>query len=156
MAWHQKARLTMASGLHKSGVSTLYQTTTQVPGTTFKLVTNRLPLLRHNNLPPATPSTLWTRVMLAFHELTTNALKYGALSTAGGSVDIGWELIDLDNQSVELIWRERGGPKVERGRTCGFGTTLIDRVLKYDLDAATEIHFDPQGLRCVVRFGVSA
>jgi hypothetical protein len=43
---------------------------------------------------------------------------------------------------------------VERGRTAGFGTTLIDRVLTYDLDAKTEIDFDPEGLRCKVRFRV--
>jgi two-component sensor histidine kinase len=91
---------------------------------------------------------------MAFHELTTNALKYGSLSISEGHVDVGWQLIDIDDHLVELIWQESGGPKVERGRTSGFGTTLIDRVLTYDLDAKTEIDFDPQGLRCTVRFRV--
>ncbi|MGB8304302.1 MAG: HWE histidine kinase domain-containing protein [Pseudolabrys sp.] len=91
---------------------------------------------------------------MAFHELTTNALKYGSLSVSDGHVDVGWQLIDIEDNLVELIWQESGGPMVERGRTAGFGTTLIDRVLTYDLDAKTEIDFDPEGLRCKVRFRV--
>jgi len=89
---------------------------------------------------------------MAFHELSTNALKYGALSIPGGRVDIGWQLIDADDQLVELLWQEIGGPKVEPRRRSGFGTTLIDRVLKYDLDAKTDIVFDRQGLRFSVKF----
>jgi two-component sensor histidine kinase len=89
---------------------------------------------------------------LAFHELTTNAVKYGALSVDGGHVEIGWQLINRDDQLVELLWQEKGGPKVERGKTSGFGTTLIDRVLKNDLGAKIEIDFNPQGLRCNIRF----
>ena len=91
---------------------------------------------------------------MAFHELTTNALKYGALSVDSGNVDIGWQLGDSDDQLVELFWQERGGPTVERARTSGFGTLLIDRVLKHDLDAKTEIVFDPEGLRFSVKFRV--
>src|SRR6185369_7649467 len=62
---------------------------------------------------------------MAFHELTTNALKYGALSVDGGHVEIGWHLDDRDNQLVELVWQEIGGPQVPPRRTPGFGTTLI-------------------------------
>jgi len=93
---------------------------------------------------------------MAFHELTTNALKYGALSVDGGRVDIRWQLVNRNDQMVELLWQEIGGPTVERARTSGFGTLLIDRALKHDLDANTEIVFDPQGLRCVVKFRLSA
>ena len=91
---------------------------------------------------------------MAFHELTTNALKYGALSVDGGHVEIGWHLVDRDDQLVELLWQEIGGPQVEPRRTPGFGTTLIDRVLKYDLDAKIDIVFDPQGLRSTIRFSL--
>ena len=91
---------------------------------------------------------------MAFHELTTNALKYGALSVDGGHVEIGWHLVDHKDQLVELLWQEIGGPQVKPRRTSGFGTTLIDRVLKYDRDADIDIIFDPQGLRCVARFRV--
>jgi two-component sensor histidine kinase/PAS domain-containing protein len=93
---------------------------------------------------------------MAFHELTTNALKYGALSVGGGHVDLRWQLLNRDHQMVEVLWQETGGPTVERARTSGFGTLLIDRVLKFDLGAKTEIVFDPQGLRCVIKFTLSA
>ena len=92
---------------------------------------------------------------MAFHELTTNALKYGALSVDGGHVEIRWQLVNRDDQMVELLWQEIGGPTVERARKSGFGTLLIDRALEHDLDAKTEIVFDPQGLRCVVKFRLS-
>jgi two-component sensor histidine kinase/PAS domain-containing protein len=93
---------------------------------------------------------------MAFHELATNAVKYGALSIDGGGVDITWQLINCDDRMIELLWQEIGGPTVEPARTSGFGTQLIDRALKYDLDAKTEIVFDPQGLRCVIKFALPA
>jgi two-component sensor histidine kinase/PAS domain-containing protein len=91
---------------------------------------------------------------MALHELTTNAVKYGALSVPGGRIDITWRLTGADGRSVELIWRERDGPKVERGTAGGFGTALIDRVITYDLDGKTEIDFDPAGIRCTIKFPV--
>jgi len=101
-------------------------------------------LLRANSLLP---------LSMAFQELTTNAVKYGALSREGGRIDITWRLVDTD-QTVELVWRERGGPKVEFGNTSGFGTRLIDRVIAYDLDGGSEFDFDPLGLRCTLRFRI--
>jgi two-component sensor histidine kinase/PAS domain-containing protein len=91
---------------------------------------------------------------MAFHELTTNALKYGALSVEGGHVEIGWHLVDRHDQLVELLWQEIGGPRVEARRRSGFGTKLIDRILKFDVDSKIDIIFDPQGLRCIARFRV--
>lgn len=89
---------------------------------------------------------------MVFHELTTNALKYGALSVGGGHVDLRWQLVNREHQMVEVLWQEIGGPTVKRARTSGFGTSLIERALKHDLGAKTEIVFDPQGLRCAVKF----
>ena len=89
---------------------------------------------------------------MALHELTTNAAKYGALSVRGGRIDVSWTLTGGEDQSVELSWRERGGPKVERGTSSGFGTVLIDRVITYDLDGTTKIDFDPSGVRCTLTF----
>jgi PAS domain S-box-containing protein len=91
---------------------------------------------------------------MALNELTTNAVKYGALSARGGRIDISWILTGGEHQSVELTWREYGGPKVEREGTSGFGTVLIDRVITYDLDGATKIDFDPAGVRCTLTFPV--
>jgi len=90
---------------------------------------------------------------MAFHELATNAVKYGALSSEDGRIDITWRLADAD-RAVELIWRERDGPKVELGKSSGFGTRLIDRIIAYDLDGGSEFDFDPLGLRCTLRFRI--
>src|SRR5262249_41778860 len=91
---------------------------------------------------------------MALHELTTNAVKYGALSVRGGRIDISWILTGGEDQTVELTWRERGGPKVKHGASSGFGTALIDRVVTYDLDGTAKIDFDPSGVRCTLTFPV--
>jgi two-component sensor histidine kinase len=71
---------------------------------------------------------------LLVHELTTNALKYGALSdtnttdgaTDGGRVTIGWEIEELDDKpTLRLAWRERGGPEVREPTRKGFGSRLV-------------------------------
>jgi two-component sensor histidine kinase/PAS domain-containing protein len=98
----------------------------------------------------ALPADAVILLAMALHELTTNAVKYGALSNATGHVDIAWRLVEQNRSQVELTWQESGGPTVRR-RAAGFGTKLIDRVLR-DLGAETEIKFDPQGLRCTVAF----
>jgi two-component sensor histidine kinase/PAS domain-containing protein len=102
------------------------------------------------------PSRSVLPLSMALHELTTNAVKYGALSVRGGGID----------KSVELTWTERGGPnvkrgeteqgrsKVRRGKSAGFGTVLIDRVIAHDLDGSTQFDFDPSGLRCTLVFPV--
>jgi len=89
---------------------------------------------------------------MALHELTTNAVKYGALSVPDGRIDVSWRLTGGEDQSVELTWSEHGGPEVERGASSGFGTTLIDRVVTYDLDGTTKMDFDPSGVRCTLTF----
>ena len=70
-------------------------------------------------------TALHTAMML--HELSTNSVKYGALSRPGGIVSIGWTVSD---HSLSLDWKEKGGPpiKVPLGR--GFGTTLIEQTVK--------------------------
>jgi PAS domain S-box-containing protein len=99
------------------------------------------------------PASALVPLSITFHELTTNAVKYGALSREGGRIDISWRLPDAD-QPVELLWCERGGPKVERGKHSGFGTRLIDRIVAYDLDGASQFDFDPLGLRCTLSFRI--
>jgi PAS domain S-box-containing protein len=82
---------------------------------------------------------------MAFHELATNSLKYGALSVEGGAVDIGWELIE--NDKLCLWWRESGGPPVTKPESSGFGTMLIRDVPRSTLSADVKMEFDPAGLR---------
>jgi two-component sensor histidine kinase len=100
------------------------------------------------------PARAVVPLSMVLHELTTNAAKYGALSTRHGCIDIAWRVSGAADQSVELIWRERGGPQVETSTSAsaGFGTRLIDRVIRHDLDGKTKIDFDPAGARWTIAF----
>jgi two-component sensor histidine kinase/PAS domain-containing protein len=100
----------------------------------------------------ALPTDAVVPLSMTLHELTTNAVKYGALSNRSGHIDIGWRLVDQNGYQVELKWQESGGPSVRRG-AAGFGTKLIDRVL-HDLGAEITMKFDPEGLQCRVAFAL--
>ena len=89
---------------------------------------------------------------MVLHELATNAVKYGALSTRRGHLDIIWQLAGGVDRSVELVWQERDGPAVNASASAGFGTKLINRVSSHDLDGKTEINFDSAGVRCTIAF----
>lgn len=82
---------------------------------------------------------------LIFHELVTNAVKYGALSNEAGSVSITSQPRD---EAVEIVWREHGGPKVVPPQKMGFGQTLITRGLGQRGEHATQVEFAPDGLVC--------
>lgn len=69
-------------------------------------------------------------VSLVLHELITNCAKYGALSDSG-HVDLRWG-VDIDG-SLLITWRETGGPPVRPPERKGFGTTIIERSIPYDL-----------------------
>jgi PAS domain S-box-containing protein len=66
-------------------------------------------------------------VALMLHELGTNAVKYGSLSTPGGWVTVSWSVQD---RNLRLRWEERGGPPVSVPNKRGFGTTLIEQSAK--------------------------
>jgi two-component sensor histidine kinase/PAS domain-containing protein len=86
---------------------------------------------------------------LALHELAVNAAEFGALSVPSGRVSITWSQRDGgDDNSVELNWQERLGPKVKIRRRKGFGSMVIERNLVRALDAEVNLDFDPSGLRC--------
>jgi PAS domain S-box-containing protein len=81
---------------------------------------------------------------LALHELATNATKYGALSSSGGSVSVNWTLSpDLD---FNLRWTESGGPTVQRPIQTGFGSKLIERIVAGYFNGNTELKFFPSGV----------
>lgn len=84
---------------------------------------------------------------MALHELGTNAAKYGALSSEGGRVSIGWSRI---GDKLRLEWRESGGPRVEPPARRGFGSRLIERGLEADLGGSAALHFEPAGLHCEI------
>ena len=88
---------------------------------------------------------------LALHELATNAVKYGALSSPSGSVSVTWRIMTTSaGPWLSFEWREAGVAVVDPspGRT-GFGRDLIERGLPYDLaGAVTSIDFAPGGVQC--------
>lgn len=92
-------------------------------------------------------------IAMAIHELNTNAIKYGALSTDHGVVDLEWML--ADDQVLDLVWRERQGPPVVAPQTRGFGTFMIERVLANDIEGNVSLEFRPEGLQCLIRAPLS-
>jgi two-component sensor histidine kinase len=93
------------------------------------------------------PPQLALSLSLALHELATNAAKYGALSAAGGEVEVGWS---ADDGQLWLTWRERGGPPVTPPTRRGFGTRLIERGLARELGGEVKLEFTPGGVVCEV------
>jgi two-component system, chemotaxis family, CheB/CheR fusion protein len=89
---------------------------------------------------------------LALHELTTNALKYGALANDAGELAISW--IKFDG-SVAIDWAETGAPAPVRARREGFGRELIERGLPFQLGAHTTLEFKPTGVHCRITAKVS-
>jgi PAS domain S-box-containing protein len=87
---------------------------------------------------------------MAFHELTTNAAKYGALSTKGGSLEVTWSV--TTDGDLRIRWREFGGPPVQAPQRPGFGRLLLERALHSDLDAEVQLDFAPAGLECTIAF----
>ncbi len=82
---------------------------------------------------------------LALHELATNAAKYGALSRPEGRVELRWF---VQNNLLNLSWRESGGPQVVPPTRRGFGSRLVEHALSRDLDGQTRLEFAPEGVRC--------
>ncbi len=88
-------------------------------------------------------------IAMALHELASNAVKYGALSSGRGQVDLTWSRDDGD---LLIEWRERGGPLVEPPASRGFGSRLIERGLARELDGTVDLEFHPSGVACHIRF----
>jgi two-component sensor histidine kinase len=87
---------------------------------------------------------------MVFHELATNAVKYGALSTPDGAVTVVWHVDPTALNRVTLHWEERGGPTVATPSRSGFGSRLIAASLKSDLGGEARFDYRPSGLVCVL------
>jgi two-component system, chemotaxis family, CheB/CheR fusion protein len=85
---------------------------------------------------------------LALHELATNATKYGALSTPGGKIALSWSLHEggVAPDAFRLTWRERGGPAVKPSERKGFGSFVMEQMVKREIDAAVVVRFAPEGI----------
>jgi signal transduction histidine kinase/DNA-binding response OmpR family regulator len=97
------------------------------------------------------PAKYALALAMALHELCTNAVKYGALSTENGHVRIAWN-VSARNGSRQLTirWREVGGPPVRPPSRRGFGSRLIELGLKQDLGGHVQIDFASTGVSCTI------
>ena len=89
---------------------------------------------------------------MAVHELATNAIKYGALSVAGGKVHFIWSVRrDQDREHIHFDWKERGGPPPVPPAREGFGTRMIKSVTQREPEGQVRLEYEPDGLRCHIR-----
>ncbi len=94
---------------------------------------------------------------MAFHELTVNAAKFGALSRDDGRLDVSWavEAGDDDRPILALTWVESGGPAVTAQPRRGFGSRLIEQGIARDLNGSAAIEFAREGVRFRLRAPLS-
>ena len=85
----------------------------------------------------------FSTMALVIHELVTNSAKYGALTDRSGSVQIDMKI--ARNGSLSIAWRESGGPPVKAPKRRGFGTTIIERTVPFELKGKVETRFDVSG-----------
>lgn len=83
---------------------------------------------------------------LVMHELATNALKYGALSSAAGQVKVSWR--PCEPESICLQWQEEGGPSAGEPSGSGFGSKLIEINVRHELGGSIESEFSHTGFSC--------
>jgi two-component sensor histidine kinase len=90
-----------------------------------------------------------TTVGMVIHELTTNAAKYGALSSSTGSIEVHWTLETIADDAdarMTLTWHERGGPPVKPPDSKGFGSILIERLIVRQFGGTAKFDFARDGL----------
>jgi len=82
---------------------------------------------------------------MIFHELATNAAKYGALSTPDGRVLVDWGVADQNRPVLTLTWREVDGPPLTQPTRKGFGSRLIERNVRHDLAGEVKLDYANDG-----------
>ena len=93
------------------------------------------------------PAKLAVSLALIFHELATNAGKYGAFSAARGLLQVSWTMSD---DRVSIVWDETEGPAVGPVGQAGFGTKLLNSALR-PFDGKTEISYLKTGIHCTMQ-----
>jgi two-component sensor histidine kinase len=84
---------------------------------------------------------------MVVHELSTNTVKYGALSGEEGRIDIGWEIDSSGAEPVfSICWTERNGPPIAAPTHRGFGTTVVTKMVEMSLDGETVLDYTSTGL----------
>jgi len=101
-------------------------------------------------LAPSTALTLG----LALHELATNAASHGALKSPSGRIEIRClvQAATDGRRRAALVWSERDGPPIESTGPRGFGVTMIERGLAYQLEGTAALEFRRDGLHCTIEF----
>jgi len=92
-------------------------------------------------------------IAMILHELATNAAKYGALSVVEGCVEVKWS-VAAHNQLV-LIWTESGGPAVRRPARQGFGTRVMERMIRDQHKGDLRVDWRAEGIACEIILPVS-
>jgi PAS domain S-box-containing protein len=105
------------------------------------------------------PSRSVQILALALHELATNARKYGALATRDGRLSVTWKSIEEgQNRMLELEWRETGlAPRKTKTAAPhnGFGRSLIEEALPFQLSAQTELVINQEEVRCTISLALA-
>ncbi|HEX8525869.1 sensor histidine kinase [Allosphingosinicella sp.] len=97
------------------------------------------------------PARTAVSIAMALHELCTNAVKYGSLSTEQGTVTVDWEVLRSEGENrLRLCWTESGGPPVSPPKQRGFGSRMIERGLAAELGGTVELQFLAEGVRCLI------
>ena len=109
----------------------------------------------HNNTHIDGPDVLLTpeagqAVGMVLHELATNAAKYGALSVRTGRVSVQWSWSQNQGAGDGLVikWQETGGPDVKAPGKFGYGTSVINDLIPYELGGKTDCEFLGTGVCC--------
>ena len=127
-------------------------------------------LVRHQLAPyamDANTTISGTNVMLAvaeaqalamvFHELVTNAAKYGALSTPLGRVEVNWNRGPSENSAnLSIVWREINGPVIPASLECGYGVSLIRDLIPHELGGSVDLEFAFDGVCCRIEIPLEA
>jgi two-component sensor histidine kinase len=98
------------------------------------------------------PANIAVSFGMAIHELTTNAIKYGALSVLGGQLQVMWE---WRAPNLELRWDERNVPALSEPRRTGFGTQLLKRLLPLQFGAEVGMRFAADGLKAAISMPIA-
>jgi len=87
---------------------------------------------------------------MVFHELSTNAAKYGALSSPHGRLSVRWQRLPngAGQSRVTVDWEEIGGPVVSGSRSPGFGMEIIRELIPYEIGGTVDLMFPSVGIQC--------
>ena len=87
---------------------------------------------------------------MAFHELSTNALKHGAFSGETGQIDVTWSISKDVPAMFNIIWQERGGPAPKFKSKSGFGKLVLEKLMPAAVEGTAEIAVGPDGIKWIL------